>query len=50
MSAKENAPWEGSQRQLGTARPSLALHGCGKEVWDLEGCPPAPWGIQVLGM
>ena len=35
-------PWEGSQRQLETARLSLALHGCGEDVWDLEGCLPAP--------
>lgn len=35
-------PWEGSQRQLEKARPGLALHGCGEDVRDLEGCLPAP--------
>lgn len=41
-------PWEGSQRQLETARPSLALHGCGEDVWDLGGLS-ASSPLQVLG-
>ena len=42
MSARANAPLRGEPEATGKARPGLALHGYGEDVWDLEGCLPAP--------